>query len=67
MVFPDDLGVKSLSVNEFHNVSYSAHLGIQRTIGKVCRYFWWKGMAGGIREFVASYLTYQLEKTDHTL
>ena len=36
-------------------------------IGKVRRYFWWKGMAGDIREFVESYPTCKLEKTDHTM
>ena len=54
VVVLDDLGVKSLLVNELHSVSYSAQLGVQRTISKVRRYFWWKGMAGDIREFVES-------------
>ena len=67
MVVPDDLEVKSLLVSELHSVPYSAHPGVQRTIGKVRRYFWWKGMAGDIREFVESYPTCQLEKIDHTM
>ena len=67
VVVPDDLEVKSLLVSELHSVPYSAHPGVQRTIGKVRRYFWWKGMAGDIREFVESCPTCQLEKTDHTM
>ena len=66
-VVPDDLDVKSLLVSELHSVPYSAHLGVQRTIGKVRRYLWWKGMVGDIREFVESYLNCQLEKTNHTM
>ena len=66
VVVPDDLEVKSLLVSEFHSVPYSAHPGVQRTIWKVKRYFWWKGMAGDTREFVESCPTCQLEKTDHT-
>ena len=66
VVVPDDLNVKSLLVSELHAVPYSAHPGVQRTIGKVRRYFWWKGMAGDVREFVESCPTCQLEKTDHT-
>ena len=66
MVVPDDLDVKSLLVSELHSVPYSVHPGVQRTIGKVHRYFWWKGMAGDIREFVESCQTCQLEKSDHT-
>ena len=67
VVVPDDLDVKSLLVSELHSVPYSTHLGVQRTISKVRHYFWWKSMAGGIREFVESCPTCQLEKTDHTL
>ena len=67
VVVPDDLAVKSLLVSELHSVPYSAHPGVQRTLGKVRSYFWWKGMAGDVREFVESYPTCQLEKTDHTL
>ena len=52
MVVPDDLEVKSQLVSELHSVPYAAHPGVQRTIGQVKRYFWWKGMAGDIREFV---------------
>ena len=63
MVVLDDLEVKTLLVSELHSVPYSAHPGVQRTIGKVRRYFWWKGMASDNREFVESYLTCQLEKT----
>ena len=66
VVVPNDLDVKSLLVNELHSVPYSVHPGVQRTIGKVCRYFWWKGMAGDIREFVESCPNCQLEKSDHT-
>ena len=54
VVVPDDLDVKSLLVSELHSVPYSVHPGVQRTISKVRRYFWWKGMAGDIREFVES-------------
>ena len=67
VVVPDDLDVKSLLVSELHGVPYAAHPGVQGTIGKVRHYFWWKGMAGDIREFVESCPTCQLEKTNHTM
>ena len=66
-VVPNNLDMKSLLVSELHAVPYSVHQGVQRTIGKVHRYFWWKGMAGDIREFVEICPTCQLEKIDHTL
>ena len=67
VVVPDDLDVKSLLVSELHSVPYAAHPGVQRTIGKVRRYFWWKGMAGDIREYIESCPTCQLEKIDHIM
>ena len=67
VVVPDDVGVKTQLVSELHSVPYSAHPGVQRTLGKVRRYFYWKGMAGDICEFVESCPTCQLEKSDHTL
>ena len=67
VVVPDDVAVKTLLVSELHSVPYCAHPGVQRTIGKVRRHFWWKGMAGDIREFVEACPICQLEKTDHTL
>ena len=67
MLVPNDLEMKSLFVSKLHSVPYSAHPGVQRAIGKVPRYFWWKGMACDIREFVESCPTYQQEKTKHTL
>ena len=54
VVVPDDLDVKFLLVDELHSVPYVAHPGVQWTIGKVRRYFWWKGMARDIREFIES-------------
>ena len=66
VVVPDDLEVKSLLASELYSVPYAAHPGLQRTIGKVRRYFWWKGMARDIRELVESCPTCQLEKTNHT-
>ena len=65
-VVPDDLEVKALLVRELHSTPYAAHPGVQRTISKVRRYFWWKGMTTDIREIVESCPICQLEKTDHT-
>ena len=54
VVVLDDLEVKSLLFSELHFVPYAMHPGVQRKIGKTRRYFWWKGMAEDIREFVES-------------
>ena len=67
MIIPDDNAVKNFVITELHDIPYSLHPGIQRTIQKVRRHFFWKGMTGNIRGFVESCLVCQTEKTDHTL
>ena len=66
-VIPDDTAMKNFVVTELHDIPYSLHPGIQRTIQKVRRHFFWKGMTGNIREYVEACPVCQTEKTDHTL
>ena len=35
MIIPDDNAVKNFVITEFHDIPYSSHPGIQRTIKKV--------------------------------
>ena len=67
IVVPDDEGIKRCIVEELHSTPYSAHLGSQRTIGRVRKSFYWKGMLGDVRQFVENYLVCQMEKSDHQL
>ena len=67
IVVPDNFEVKEQIVRELHNTPYSAHPGIQRTIAKVRRSFYWKGMLGDVRQFVENCPVCQTEKPDHTL
>ena len=59
--------IKEHIVWELHGTPYSAHPGIQRTIARVRRSFYGKGMLGNVRQFVENYLVCQMEKSDHTL
>ena len=54
-------------MTELHVIPYSLHPGIQRTVQKVRKHFFWRGMTGNVREFVESCPVCQTEKTDHTL
>ena len=49
---PDDGEIKRRIIQELHSTPYSAHPGIQRTIGRVRQSFYWKGMLGDIRQAV---------------
>ena len=46
---PEKEEINAQVVQELHRTPYSAHLGIQRTIARVRRSFFWKGMLGDIR------------------
>ena len=67
IVVPDDEGIKGRIVEELHSIPYSAHPGIQRTIGRVRKSFYWKGMLGDVRQFVENCPVCQMEKSDHQL
>ena len=65
IVVPKDEELKGQIVEELHSTPYSAHPGIQRTIGKVQKSFYWKGMLGDIRHFVENCPVCQMEKFEH--
>ena len=67
MVIPDDIDIRNFVVTELHNIPYLLHLGLQRTLQKVRKHFFWKGMTGTVREFVETCPVCQVEKSDHTL
>ena len=67
IIVPENEVVKTQVVQELPCTPYSAHPGIQRTVARVKRYFYWKGMVGDIRQFVENCAVCQTEKSDHTL
>ena len=67
IVVPDRQEIKEHIVQEMHSTPYSAHPGIQRTITKVRKSFYWKGMLGNVRQYVQNCLECQMGKPDHTL
>ena len=46
IVVPDNPEIKEHIIRELHSTPYSAHTGIQRTIARMRRSFYWKGMLG---------------------
>ena len=65
IIVPEDEGIKSRIIQELHSTPYSAHPGVQRTIGRVRQSFFWKGMTGDVRQFVENCPVCQMEKSDH--
>ena len=67
VVIPDDSDCKNKILRELHSVPYSGHPGVQRTLARVRRGFYWKGQTRDVRIFVESSPVCQVEKNDHTL
>ena len=49
LLVSESLDIKIEILTECHDVPYSAHLGIQRTLNKVSKSFYWKGQTGDVR------------------
>ena len=62
VVVPNDKTMRDQIIQELHSIPYSAHPGIQRTVGKVRKSFFWRGMSGHIRESVENCPVCQTEK-----
>ena len=65
IVVPEDEGIREHIIRELHSTPYSAHPGIQRTVGRIRKSFFWKGMLGDIRRAVENCPVCQTEKSDH--
>ena len=46
IVVPDDIEVKNKILSECHSVPYIAHPGVQRTLFRIRKVFYWKGQTG---------------------
>ena len=62
IIVPEKDEIKAQVIQEMHSSSYSTHPGIQRTIARVRRPSFWKGMLGDIRQFVENCPVCQTEK-----
>ena len=67
IIVPDKQEIKEHIVQVMHSIPYSAHPGIQRTIARVKKSFYWEGMLGDMRQYVENCPVCQMEKSDNTL
>ena len=65
IVVPEDEQIKERIIQELHSIPYSAHPGIQRTIDRVRKSFYWKGILGDLRQDVENCPVCQMEISDH--
>ena len=67
MVVFDRKKIKDHIVQEMHSTPYSTQRRIQRAIALVRKSFYWKGLLGGVRQYVATCQVCQMEKSDYTI
>ena len=67
VVIPDDTDCKNKMLRELHSVPYSGHPGVQGTLARVRKGFYWREQTGDVRIFVESCSVCQVKKSDHTL
>ena len=53
LVVPRSGGMHQLLLQELHNVSYAAHLGVCKTTSTMIERVWWPNLAVIVKEFVA--------------
>ena len=61
IIVPENPEIKEHIARELHSTPYSAHPGIQRTIARMRRSFYWKGMLGDVMQFVENCPVCQME------
>lgn len=55
LVVPEVLRNKLLE--EVHTGGFSGHFAVKGLYGKLCRWYWWKGMYSDVRKFCKGCLT----------
>ena len=53
-MIPDDIDCKTKILQELHSAPYSGHPGVQSTLARVRKGFYWKGQIGDVRIFIES-------------
>ena len=62
LVVPQSL--RQYIMRENHNVPLVGHVGMRRTLELVDRHFHWRGLRGDVLQYVRTYPTYQMVKSD---
>ena len=52
LVNPQSGGLRQLLLQELHNTSYAAHLGVRKTTPALLEWVWWPNLAVDVKRFV---------------
>jgi hypothetical protein len=61
---PNDKELKYKILHEAHNILIAGHPGIEKTLARVCKNYYWKGMKKEVMTYVQQYLICQRNKVE---
>jgi hypothetical protein len=67
LVIPDDAQLRNEVLLECHSAPHAGHLGRERTLKLLRRYFWWPSIASTVKRFVSSCDACQRNKSSNAL
>ena len=62
MIIPDSDGIRRQLMSDFHDSPYAGHVGINKTMRLMSRYYWWQGMDDDITTYVRKCHSCQINK-----
>ncbi|HVX00352.1 MAG TPA: DDE-type integrase/transposase/recombinase, partial [Candidatus Babeliaceae bacterium] len=65
IVIPDDRSLKVMLLMEVHDAPTSGHLGIEKTLARLGKIFWWPGMRQEVQEYINSCVACQSNKASN--
>jgi hypothetical protein len=67
IVIPNDRVLRTRILREIHDAPTSGHLGIEKTMARLGKLFWWSGMRHEVQEYVGSCVACQTNKSSNRL
>jgi hypothetical protein len=65
IVVPNDRALRTKILHEIHDTPTGGHRGIEKTINKLSRLFWWSGMKNEVQEYINSCVACQSNKSSN--
>lgn len=65
VVVPNDRSLRAKLLREVHDAPTGGHLGIEKTLTRLGRYFWWQGIRSEVQQYVKSCHACQSNKSSN--
>jgi hypothetical protein len=65
IVVPSDRVLRTKILREIHDAPTGGHRGIEKTLNKLSRFFWWSGMKEEVQQYIGSCIACQSNKSSN--